>query len=891
VTTLLVDVQCLQGQDPERGIPRWTVDFLRAVREGGTRIVGLTNPLLAGDVVATDVFDVITVNSRPALRRLGREDEVVYLCPSMFEPVRPIRALLPEHVADSGISICTIAHDLTNYLFPQYYQPRRGDDRLFEARRVLFSSADLHLANSRSTARDMERIWSLPPNRVAWIGSGISPFFNPVVDVNQVLTQFGIDRPFVMTVGRADPRKRTTALIEAFANLGPDLRRRYQLVITCRLTSETRDEWIALATRLGLPDGSMILTGLVNDQELRALYSLCSLFVEPSEYEGFGFPAAEAAACGAAVIVSNSSSLVEILEFEDATFNTHSIGDTTRAIERGLTDDDFRIRNLAVGSEVTQRHNWTDVANRAMAYLNPLARRIDVPEKHCYVSVDSLDRTLLAAEFDPDEDAPTDLAVVVAATPRIKIGLYDRFWATMGGGEQHAGAAALALSQRYDVELIGIEDFDRTKFARILGKPAAAELPLRIIGHEPSAVARASADYDLFINHSYTSEDYCLAPHGVYVVFFPQRYHSPGPNDFANIRFVESEGWAPAAGIRDEMQLEAGTTMTITAGRPDALTFVARGAKGELTFRQGTDERRLDLDGRPSLVSLEVEAGEGNLAFSSAGGDRLRICTPQTGAGHRIRLSSLAQTGIPSFVDSYDLVLGNSHYTSKWIEKRWDRSAVTHYPPVEMRETSDHKEKVILSVGRFFGEESGHCKQQLRLVEAFGKVVDRGVRDWRLVLVGAADRTHREYALAVRRAAAGLPIDVLLNADFGTLNQELARASLYWHATGLGADLNEFPERAEHFGIAPVEAMSTGAIPIVFAAGGPVEVVEHGVSGFHFRTTDELVEYTLEIIGSSEKQRQTLSRAASQRAKDFTSDRFAAELLKHVEQILSRSLR
>jgi glycosyltransferase involved in cell wall biosynthesis len=678
-------------------------------------------------------------------------------------------------------------------------------------------------------------------------------------------------------------------LIEAFAQLAPDLRQQHQLVIACRISEQTRDEWCALAARLGLPEGSLILTGLVSDDDLRALYSSCNLFVEPSEYEGFGFPAAEAASCGAVVLVSRSSSLVEILELDEATFDTHSVAAIVSAMERGLTDGEFRARNLAAGAEVPVRHNWADVADRAIARLVPLASRIDVAKKYPDVPPGALDRTVLSAEFDADDTPANEPAVVCAARPKFKIGLYNRFWPTMGGGEQHAGAAAVALSERYDVELIGIEDFDRTKFARRLGRPAAADLPLRIIGHEPTAVTRVSADYDLFINHSYTSEDYCLAPHGMYVVFFPQQYNDGRSNGSPDIRFVEADGWIDAPGLRDELELSPGKPLVIKAKQADALTFVARSATGELMFRHGAVERRFSLDSRPTLISLDLAVGESTLLFTSAAGQPVHICSPQTGSGRRVRLRHDIADGVPSFVDSYDLILGNSHYTSKWIQERWGRSAVTHYPPVELREPSPHKDKVILSVGRFFGEEIGHCKQQLRLVEAFKKIVDRGMTDWRLVLVGAADHVHREYALAVRRAAAGLPIDVLLNADFATLNHELARASIYWHATGLGTDLEGFPERAEHFGIAPVEAMSTGAIPIVFAAGGPIEVVEDGVSGFHFRDLDELVERTEHLIRRSDPERQKLSDAASRRARDFTSDRFATELLDHVERILSQT--
>ena len=69
-----------------------------------------------------------------------------------------------------------------------------------------------------------------------------------------------------------------------------------------------------------------------------------------------------------------------------------------------------------------------------------------------------------------------------------------------------------------------------------------------------------------------------------------------------------------------------------------------------------------------------------------------------------------------------------------------------------------------------------------------------------------------------------------------------SRASLFWHAAGYGQDERRHPERLEHFGITTVEAMAHGAVPLVYPAGGPAEVVEDGVSGRWWRTPGELVE-------------------------------------------------
>ena len=104
----------------------------------------------------------------------------------------------------------------------------------------------------------------------------------------------------------------------------------------------------------------------------------------------------------------------------------------------------------------------------------------------------------------------------------MKVGIFNRYWSTMGGGEQNAGAYAAYFAKNHDVELIGTENFDLGRLAKILGKPEIAELPIRVIGSHATAATEASSDYDLFVSHSYLSDDYSLAKQSIYVCMFPQ---------------------------------------------------------------------------------------------------------------------------------------------------------------------------------------------------------------------------------------------------------------------------------------------------------------------------------------------------------------------------------
>ncbi len=230
------------------------------------------------------------------------------------------------------------------------------------------------------------------------------------------------------------------------------------------------------------------------------------------------------------------------------------------------------------------------------------------------------------------------------------------------------------------------------------------------------------------------------------------------------------------------------------------------------------------------------------------------------------------------FVPTYTRYLSNSQFTASWVERLWGRPSDVLYPPVRPSVQPGDKAPLILVLGRFFDPSFGHSKKQHELLDTFRTLHRSGrLPGWRMAIVGGCDAANRDYALAVKRAARGLPVEVHVNAPGSVVEQLLGEASLYWHGAGLGEDAERHPERFEHFGISVVEAMAAGAVPIVFAAAGPAEIVQDGDNGRHWTTLDELADITVGLV-DDETRRSELAAAAVRRAADFSATAFADRL-------------
>ncbi len=219
----------------------------------------------------------------------------------------------------------------------------------------------------------------------------------------------------------------------------------------------------------------------------------------------------------------------------------------------------------------------------------------------------------------------------------------------------------------------------------------------------------------------------------------------------------------------------------------------------------------------------------------------------------------------------YDAVICNSQFTKNSIDAEVGLKAMVIYPPVPSigLPKTVKKKKRILSVGRFTSY--FQAKKQDVLIDAFRQVYQHAaLADWELVFVGGLMDSDREYYQKLQTQAFGLPVRFMPNISNAELINMYRTSTIYWHAAGFGVTN---PVLMEHFGIATVEAMSAGAVPLVYAAGGQPEIVMDGVSGELWSSVKELVDGTIALVTDPVRLKR-VQKGAMERSVMFSTDRF-----------------
>lgn len=229
-------------------------------------------------------------------------------------------------------------------------------------------------------------------------------------------------------------------------------------------------------------------------------------------------------------------------------------------------------------------------------------------------------------------------------------------------------------------------------------------------------------------------------------------------------------------------------------------------------------------------------------------------------------------------------IICNSYFTKQFVDKTFAINSQVIYPPCSLiKKGENKKENIILTVGRFNQISRGNDFKKLEvMIRFFRDEFINKIKTWRLVLVVSFHPDSEKEVERLEHLTKGFPIQLIKNSSHNELKNLYQKAKIYWHAAGFGEDLQRHPERAEHFGIAVVEAMGAGAVPVVINAGGIPEIITHQENGYLWNNLREFKEYTMHVI-NDEKDWEKLSKKATIKAENFSEEAFYKSISALVE--------
>lgn len=257
-------------------------------------------------------------------------------------------------------------HDLTFLHYPQYLT---AESRRYYNGQIEWAAAhaDHILTISESSRQDIITMLGVAPDKVTLHYPGADARFRPLLPAELATQREALNLPddYFLFVGTFEPRKNIIGLLDAYALVRGQLHAAPPLVLAGSrgwLYQETLD----YIRKRRLDESVLLRENLPNDA-LPALYGAASALIMPSFYEGFGLPALEAMACGTLPIVSNRSSLPEVVGEVGALVDPDDPESIARAMVRALDDPAWREAQRAAAPARAATFRWDTAARIALA--------------------------------------------------------------------------------------------------------------------------------------------------------------------------------------------------------------------------------------------------------------------------------------------------------------------------------------------------------------------------------------------------------------------------------------------------------------------------------------------------------------------------------------------
>ncbi|OAI42334.1 hypothetical protein AYO41_04410 [Verrucomicrobia bacterium SCGC AG-212-E04] len=269
-----------------------------------------------------------------AAKARAEYSRAIFHAPSVFwSPRAPVRRIVT-------------LHDANYRAIPRYMGRllvRKGILRLAER---YARSCERILTVSDFSRRQIVNLLGVSYEKITVTYNWISTEFSAPLPSDRlalVSKKYALPNRFWLYLGGYDCRKNIEFLVAAYAAARRSRPEMPPLVLAGKIPENGRNAMICnvhgAISEAGLPANTILLPGPIDHCDVPALYRLAALFIYPSLLEGFGLPPAEAMAMGTPVLVSDGSSLPEVVRNADCRFDPSNIAALQAKLMAAASDE------------------------------------------------------------------------------------------------------------------------------------------------------------------------------------------------------------------------------------------------------------------------------------------------------------------------------------------------------------------------------------------------------------------------------------------------------------------------------------------------------------------------------------------------------------------------
>jgi len=232
--------------------------------------------------------------------------------------------------------------------------------------------ADAFICVAEAVKTDAVKYVQADPDKIFTVHNGIDPrqfyFVDDRKHLQAVRVKYQLPEKYIVWVGQIVSRKNVKRLLQAFAQIAPEIP--HDLVIAGEQRFGAKDkEELAVIKELGIEQRVRFI-GWVSHDDLPAIYRLADLFPFPSLYEGFGIPLVEAMACGCPIVTANTCAPPEVVAGAALLVDPYDVAAIAEAMRTMLRDTDLREKLVARGLQRAKDFSWEKCARQVLDVLD-----------------------------------------------------------------------------------------------------------------------------------------------------------------------------------------------------------------------------------------------------------------------------------------------------------------------------------------------------------------------------------------------------------------------------------------------------------------------------------------------------------------------------------------